>query len=322
MNDCVSNVMSLASTPNMASDSSLTPGGSQGRGLPPVTPPSGRFIAQLFLVPGLIVFFVVLLVLAINYMFVGGQSPDQFLVRIDSDNADIRWRGANDLAQTLKRKESVHLRTNVGFALDLCERLDKAMKSLREEEKTLTASMPKDADPTKAFRKLDPQRNLVLFLASSLGDFPFAAGVPQLSELVVEDPGADVVNGALRRRRALWSLANLGDNVKKFATQLKPEQQNLVLATLRTEAQSENVVRRKAAKNALFYLNEFPDLKDADIVAVDQTLDVASRADDQYLREMTALSLNFWDGPLAVATLIRLSRDDGFGTMVRTPEEP
>src|SRR5436853_4292680 len=88
-----------------------------GRNLPPVTPPSGRFIAQLFLVPGLIVFFVVLLVLAVNYMFVGGQSPEQFLVRIDSTNPDIRWRGANDLAQSLARKENVPLRTNVTFAL-------------------------------------------------------------------------------------------------------------------------------------------------------------------------------------------------------------
>jgi len=179
-----------------------------GRDLPPVTPPSGRFIAQLFLVPGLIVFFVVLLVLGINYMFVGGQSPEQFLVRIDSNNPDIRWRGANDLAQVLKRQDGVHLRTDVGFALDLCERLDKAIKELEKDEKTLGESVGKDKDATadKVFRKLEAQRNLVNFLAASLGDFNFPAGMPLLGEIVVKDPGPDLVNGTLRQRRAVVGL--------------------------------------------------------------------------------------------------------------------
>ena len=308
----------------MASEGAFRPGSSPpgpGRDLPPVTPPSGRFIAQLFLVPGLIVFFVVLLVLAINYMFVGGQSPDQFLIRIDSDNADIRWRGANDLAQVLKRQDGIHLRTDVGFALDLCDRLDKALKSLEAEEKTIGDSLVKEKNGAsdKAFRKLEAQRNLVNFLISSLGDFGFPAGVPLLSEIIVKNAGPDVLNGTIRQNRALWSLANLGDNVKKFKT-LKPDYQSLILSKLRIEEKSQNPTRRKAAKNALFFLNEYPDANDLDLVAIDQTLDKASRSQDQFQREMTALTLNFWDGPLAVATLLRLSRDDGFGTNLQSPD--
>jgi len=293
-----------------------------GRDLPPVAPPSGRFIAQLFLVPGLIVFFVVLLVIAINYMFVGGQAPDQFLIRIDSENSDIRWRGANDLAQVLKRKESVKLRSDVGFALDLCERLDKAVKVLETDEASAGEAMKKEKDPSteKAFRKLDAQRNLVNFLTASLGDFNFPAGVPVLSEIIVKGEGPDVVNGTLRRRRALWALANLGESIKGFKA-LKPDEQALILATLRNEVKSPSEVRRKGAKNALKYLNEFPDAQDTDLVAIDETLDVASKAQDQYLREMTALALNFWTGPLAESTLLRLSRDDGFGTLIKTPVE-
>lgn len=289
-----------------------------GRDLPPVAPPSGRFIAQLFLVPGLIVFFVVLLVIGINYMFVGGQKPDEFLLRIDSDNADIRWRGANDLAQVLKRKESVKLRSDVGFALDLCERLDKASKALEADEEAIATAQKLKESPNP-YRKLDAQRNFVNFLAASLGDFNFPAGAPVLCDIVAKDEGPDVVNGATRRRLALWSLANLGDSMKGYKA-LKPDEQALILARLRNEQNSPSEVRRKAAKNALKILNEFPDAKDPELIAVDQTIDVASKAQDQYLRELTAYSLNFWDGPLAESILLRLTGDSGFGTLVKTPE--
>lgn len=312
-----------------------------GRNLPPVRPPSGRFIAQLFLVPGLIVFFVVLLVLAMNYMFVGGQTPEQFLNRIDSSNLDIRWRGANDLAQALKRKENLNLRTDVAFALDLCERLDKANRALVAEEKAIGDQMAQDknADPDKVFRKLEleAQRNLVQFLAASLGDFNFAVGVPLLGEIIVNGPGPDIKHGTHRQRQAIWSLANLGDNVKKFK-ELKPDYQNLIIAKLRAEEavkldvdetakdfnekKARLEVRRRAAKNALFYLGQFPGAKDADLVAVDSVLDAAARSQDQFMREIVALTLNFWDGPLAAETLARLTRDDGLGTLVEAPVDP
>src|SRR5436853_125936 len=132
----------------MSDDQNLRPGpppqtAPAGRELPPVRPPSGRFIAQLFLVPGMIVFFVVLLVFAINSMFVGGQTAHQFLTQLDNANPDIRWRGANDLAQVLARKESVQLRSDVGFALDLCERLDTSIKSLETDESAIAESVKK-----------------------------------------------------------------------------------------------------------------------------------------------------------------------------------
>src|SRR4051794_40116275 len=78
-------------------------------GLPPVEPPSGRFIVQLFVVPGLIVLVVVMVLMGLFYL-TSRQSPEYFLRQLDSDNADIRWRGAADLAQILKRPESGSLR--------------------------------------------------------------------------------------------------------------------------------------------------------------------------------------------------------------------
>src|SRR5438128_2497569 len=106
-----------------------------GRGLPPVTPPSGRFIAQLFLVPGMIVVVAVLLLLAFRYVLGGGYAPENFLKQLDNENADIRWRGASDLAQVLKRPESVSLKSNPVFALDLAERLRAGLDALILEEK-------------------------------------------------------------------------------------------------------------------------------------------------------------------------------------------
>ena len=298
---------------------------SPGSNLPPVQPPSGRFIAQLFLVPGLIVLVVVLMVLAINYLFVGGNTPDQFLVRLDSPTPDIRYRGANDLAQVLKRRESVHLKTDVGLALGLIERLDKAMRVLDDAEKEIGDKLAANkADPAKAaaaFRVLEAQRNYVQFLAASLGDFHFPAGVPLLADIILSERSPDKLNNTMRRRQALWALANLGENIKAFK-ELKPEQRNLVLANLRKEVDSTNDVRRRAARNGLFHLGEYPDAKDAELVRVDQVLAKSALADDQFLRSTTALAFNFWDGPLAEETLLRLSRDNGFGTEMRTPEEP
>ena len=105
------------------------------RGLPPVTPPSGRFIAQLFLVPGMIVLVAVVMLLAFRYLLGGGYVPANFLKQLDSDNADIRWRGASDLAQVLKRPESMHLKSDPAFALDLAQRLRTGLDDLIQEEK-------------------------------------------------------------------------------------------------------------------------------------------------------------------------------------------
>src|SRR5438309_1502380 len=101
-------------------------------GLPPVQPPSGRFIAQLFVIPGLIIFVVVVLIIGSKMLVTREREPGHFLVQLDSDNADIRWRGASDLAQILKRPEPATLRwkADAKFALDLTERLDLAFKRL------------------------------------------------------------------------------------------------------------------------------------------------------------------------------------------------
>lgn len=286
-------------------------------GLPPVTPPSGRFIAQLFLVPGMIVLVAVLIILAINYLFVGGYTPAYFLGKLDSDNADIRWRGASDLAQWIKRKESRQLKTDVAFALDLCDRLRTGFDELTAAERAVAAKLVGQpaADHPKAWRKLEAERLYVEFLASALGDFYAAVGVPILCEIMNDDKTPDEKAATIRRRKAVWALANLGNNVKA-ARELAEEERRTMSETLRDEAAGSNPRRVVAAATALGYLDPAAPAGDTP-VRVDRALARAARSQDRFLREHVAMALNFWDGPEVEATLIRLTRDDGFGTLIR-----
>src|SRR5262245_11546793 len=228
------------------------------QGLPPVAPPSGRFIAQLFLVPGLIVAVAVFIYLGSSYLVQSSHTPANFLKDLDSDNPEIRWRGAHDLAQVLKRPESLALASDPKFALDLAERLDRAVADLeKEEQETLqkVAAAEKEAaargrpltDGERAsfWRKLANPRNHVLYLAATMGDFTVPVGAPLLSELALKDKGPDEKGVTLRRRRAVWALANLGDNFKRryLGQGARPEDKVLtedqkaqVVAVLKKEA--------------------------------------------------------------------------------------
>src|SRR5919204_6925535 len=98
------------------------------KGLPPVVAPSGRFIAQLFLVPGLIVAGAVTVLLGFSWLAGGSRSPEAFLRDLASANLDIRWRTASDLAQVLKRDE--RLATDPVFGLKLAGLLRQAAAEL------------------------------------------------------------------------------------------------------------------------------------------------------------------------------------------------
>src|SRR5262245_18437909 len=176
------------------------------KGLPPVTPPSGRFIAQLFLVPGLIVAVAVLLLLGLRYVFGDTQTQDYFLRQLDRDNADIRWRGASDLAQVLKRPESVALRCDVTFALDLSERLRSALDEFWAEEKAHAERIKelKPEDQDRSWRKLAAKRDHVEFLAAALSEFYVAVGLPVFTDMALKDDSPYVKGNIRQRRKAVW----------------------------------------------------------------------------------------------------------------------
>lgn len=303
---------------------SVTPSAPAEAGLPPVEPPSGRFIVQLFLVPGVIVLGVVLFLMAIFY-YTTSRSPEYYLRQLDSDNADIRWRGASDLAQILKRPEGAghKWKSDAHFALELAERLRTALDELRNTERTTAekaATLP-SAEGELAWRKVTPLRNHASFLASALGDFHVPVGVPLLAEMCMHDladQGPDVKGNTLQRRKAIWSLANLGVNTRDFS-KLSAEKQAEAIDVLRSEAAAATP-RAAWARTALAYLAPVGQPVH-DAVRVDQVLARCAEARDRYLREQVALAFNFWDGPLTEPTLLKLAHDDGHGTLLRVNEQ-
>jgi len=70
--------------------------------LPPVEPPSARFILQLFLVPGLIVAAVIGVWALFGKISSSEQDWRQQIVEMRSNNEHRRWRGANGMAQMLR----------------------------------------------------------------------------------------------------------------------------------------------------------------------------------------------------------------------------
>jgi hypothetical protein len=287
-------------------------------GLPPVQPPSGRFIAQLFVIPGLIIFVVVLLYIGTNLMVQHEREPAQFLAQLDSDNPDIRWRGAADLAQILKRPEPATLRwkADAKFALDLADRLDQAFQRIVKEEH---AGPDKDKD--LPWHRLGKDRDLVSFLASALGEFHAPVGAPVLCAILKHDKSPDEKGNKLQRRKALWALMNMGENARGFA-KMPAEKQQSLLAALKEEAAGSGP-RSDQARTALYYIDKTAlSSGDTGVVKVDETLAFSATAEDRFLRQLTAMAFNFWDGDLAVPTLLKLSKDDGHGTLSDVGESP
>jgi hypothetical protein len=294
-------------------------------GLPPVQPPSARFIGQLFVIPGLIVLVIVGLCLFSNVLFKKQRGPGYFLQQLDSSNLDIRWRGASDLAQILKRPEPAALRwkADATFALDLAERLDSAYKDLLDEERNVANEIAKsnDKDKNLLWRKVRPKRDMVSFLASALGEFHVPVGAPLLCTIAGHESAGDANGNTLQRRQAMWALINMGEQLKGFAKMPK-EQQEMTLEVLRAEARKGTTPRANWARTALHYVDptSLRFIGQDGVTLVDEALVKLAESDDRYVRELVAMAFNFWDGPKAEATLLKLTHDNGHGTLIRVVE--
>jgi hypothetical protein len=304
-----------------------------GGGLPPVTPPSGKFILELFLVPGLIVTLIVCLLLFVNWFFSGPSSPEAFLKKLDDPNPEQRWRGASDLAQVLPRDE--HLARNADFALELCKRLNERTESDEKQKDTpeqlflkrqaeilrTDKSEEQKAEAIDAERrKLDPDRLYVLYLTESLGQFVVPVGAPVLSKMAREEPAEPPHEEPLalagRRRNAVYALAKLGEKLKQF-DKLHSREKELLIDQLKKLVESRSGEPKKWAQSALGCLEQRLEGKYT-TMGVDEALVQAARADDPIVRESAAFAMGFWRGNadenrLMDAALVRLDSDEGRG---------
>jgi hypothetical protein len=320
----------------MSSDASLptpppdngepAPAATADPGLPTVTPPSGKMLMRLFLVPFVIVCgLVVLLILGesllgwvARYLPFGSlsasRSPEHILRDLDNSNPEVRWRGANDLAQVLPRDD--HVASDAGFALELADRLDTRLTASDEEEK-LFAQRQTNLSSEEVLRerkKLEENRHYVMFLASCLGKFMVPVGVPLLEKLATQESGMEANVLAERRRQALLALAVLGDNLRRFDA-LPAERQQEVLQQLEADGErsSHSGWARRAAEAIEHRRKGRPDL-----MGMDRVLEQCADSDDPMLRELAAFAANFWYGSAAEdarleAMLGRLANDSGKG---------
>ncbi len=300
----------------MPSEVPVTFDSEPNKGLPPVVPLSGRFIVQLFLVPGLIVAFAVLLILVVSWLVPSSRTPEQFLLNLDRTNPDVRWRAADDLAQVLLRDDQ--LASNPKFALDLAERLRQALQAGATAEQALGNRLrqPAAVASEAELKMAEAQRSFIVYLSACLGNCTIPVGVPLLNEMAVHEDGVDPKAVVRRRLQAVWALATLGDNLKRF-DKLAPERQSAILAQLEEEAAVAGRERGDWARAALEHLKGRL-TGNPQALGVDQALVKCAADANPSLRKNTALALSFWEGNPAEnarmeQALLRLTRDDGQG---------
>jgi hypothetical protein len=243
------------------------------------------------------------------------------LKNIDSANADIRWRAASDLAQVLKRDET--LASDPEFALRLAERLHRALDELdrleQDKAKIESTSSSSAGDVAKAKTTLAAQRSYVQYLVACLGNLSIPVGVSLLTDLARNGRGSDPKLRALTRRQAVWALSNLGDGLKRVA-KLPDARKAAVRRQLEASADTASGATREWAASALAWVDGKGSLG-----VIRALAECANEDRDVFLREQVALALNFWEGDatektLAEDTLLRLARDTGRGERIEIPE--
>ncbi|MCS7015926.1 MAG: hypothetical protein NZM42_07400 [Gemmatales bacterium] len=298
---------------------------SSEEGLPPVEPPSARLIAQLFLIPGVVVAVLVGLVwLFFGWLAPGSYEPHDFLQGLRSQHDPVRWRTAQDLAQILPRK--LALRLDVGFALDLTV--------LLEEELNRESSAFAAGDPGQA-------PHLAEFLPAALGHFHVPIGVPVLCRMVRghvrnieylegsgDGPESRQVNVAgLRVRNSLVALANLGGRIEELAEVSEEDRQRLAL-NLQQLAAGEGRKAELARLAWQYWEQRRPRLSTASsdqsrptepttkdktprlVEELHEALTLAVHADDEMSRKFACLALANWPEPELEPLLLELLRRD------------
>lgn len=135
-----------------------------------------------------------------------------------------------------------------------------------------------------------------------------------LEEMAVQKSGLDPQALHTRRRQALWALANLGENLKRFDT-LSAERQEAVRSQLESAIESRE--HADWAKKSLQCLKNREEGHPT-VMGVDHVVEECANSDDPSLRELAAYVVNFWSGTPAEnarmeKALVRLSYDTGKG---------
>src|SRR5262245_16531314 len=104
--------------------------------LPPVQPPSGAFVLQLFFIPLFIVSLIVCVWLLFSWLAHVGSDP-QDLVRDLRRLNEASWQKALNLANLLRNPQYDHLKKDSKLAAEIASVLDEEITAGKLEEKRL-----------------------------------------------------------------------------------------------------------------------------------------------------------------------------------------
>jgi hypothetical protein len=167
--------------------------------LPPVEPPSAKFIMQLFVIPFLVVVVLVAFLLMVYMMFgnlaTGGRDATEFVQEIRSANENRRWRAAFELASLIHNDPGLARSPNL--LGELTALLD---EELRKPEGQVDAPVAQ-------------------YLAAAIGSFQTLRPKPGSPA----EPAATLA-GALRKRYPVEVRSAAAEALSRLAVQLEPAQ--------------------------------------------------------------------------------------------------
>ncbi len=189
--------------------------------LPPVEPPSGGFILQLFVVPAVIVLAVVLLGLLVTTLATqGDQDPTKIVAALRSSN-QARWQKADELANMLRMEQRYpELKHNAELAGQLAGLLEEEVDAGLEDKNSI---------------------NLRYYLCRVLGEFYVDDGVEVLLKAARVDKERDI------RREAINGLAVLRHAFTKLEPPKTLEHPELVETLVALANDKEDLIRSQTA---------------------------------------------------------------------------
>ncbi|MGD9632095.1 MAG: HEAT repeat domain-containing protein [Pirellulales bacterium] len=164
--------------------------------LPPVEPPSARFIIQLFVVPAIIVLLVVGVWIGVTWLVRRTtMQPEDLIAGLETSSV-ARWQRASELADLLRNER---------------------FKEFRHDQKAadqLAAILDREVDAAEGGQKMDEQSVMLrYFLARALGEFEVDAGTESLLKAAKADRDPQE---ALVRRGALQAIAVRAYNLSQL----------------------------------------------------------------------------------------------------------
>ncbi len=128
--------------------------------LPPVAPPSAGFIAQLFVIPALIVAIIFAIGWGIKWLADRGADPSAYVSAMKRGN-DGSWQAAHNLADLLRNQRYEHLKDDPALAAELVDFLQTQIDSGSLDEHAI---------------------ELRIYLCNALGEFR----VPKVVDILVK----------------------------------------------------------------------------------------------------------------------------------------